>query len=267
MTMKTFRLSAKSMDRSWHVLDAADKPLGRVASEAAKLLLGKHKPNYEPFLPMGDYVVIVNAGRVAVTGEKTKRKVYYRHSGYPGGLRERTLEEQMERDPRKVLERAIKGMLPHNSRGRELFRHLNVYSGADHPHEAQVNAGTGARAQKRARQAEAAAAAPPEAETVSAEPVAVAPTEVVEETATPETATPEAAAPEVVVEAPAAEEASSEATGERLTGSLARYKRAELDEEATRLGIEIESGWKKDDVVAAVQTYYDEHPIADEDNA
>ncbi len=255
MTMKTFRLSAKSMDRRWHVLDAADKPLGRVASEAAKLLLGKHKPNYEPFLPMGDYVVIINAGRVAVTGEKTKRKVYYRHTGYPGGLRERTLEEQMDRDPRKVLERAIKGMLPHNSRGRELFRHLNVYLGSEHPHEAQVNAGTGARAQKRARQAEVAAAAPPPAPAAPAMEAAETPSE------------PEATAPDAAVEASGAAEAAAGAEGERLTGSLARHKRAELDEEATRLGIEIESDWKKDDVVAAVQTYYDEHPIADEDNA
>jgi large subunit ribosomal protein L13 len=218
MTTKTFRLSGKAMDRSWHVLDAANTPLGRVASEAAKLLLGKHKPNYEPFLPMGDFVVVINADRVAVTGAKTKNKVYYRHTGYPGGLRERTLEEQMERDARKVLERAIKGMLPHNSRGRELFRHLKVYGGSEHPHEAQLNAGTGARARKRVRQAEAAAVV---------------------------------AAPE----------------GERLSGSLARYKRAELDEEATRLGIEIESGWKKGDVVTAVRAYYAEHPMVDEDDA
>ena len=251
MTTKTFRLSGKAMDRSWHVLDAADTPLGRVASEAAKLLLGKHKPNYEPFLAMGDFVVVINADRVAVTGAKTKSKVYYRHSGYPGGLRERTLEEQMERDPRNVLERAIKGMLPHNSRGRELFRHLNVYSGAEHPHEAQVNAGTGARAKKRVRQAEVAAAAPPAPEVVETKPV--------EPVVEPPVA-------EVVTET-AAPEAVAEATGERLTGALGRYKRAELDDEATRLGIEIESDWKKDDVVSAVRAYYDEHPMADGDDA
>jgi large subunit ribosomal protein L13 len=244
MTTKTFRLSGKAMDRSWHVLDAADTPLGRVASEAAKLLLGKHKPNYEPFLAMGDFVVVINADRVAVTGAKTKSKIYYRHSGYPGGLRERTLEEQLERDPRKVLERAIKGMLPHNSRGRELFRHLNVYSGAEHPHEAQVNAGTGARAKKRVRQAEVTAAAPsaPEAQA-------------------PEVQAPEAAKPIATAAAVA------EATSERLTGALRRYKRSELDDEATQLGIEIESGWKKDDVVSAVRTYYDEHPMADGNDA
>jgi large subunit ribosomal protein L13 len=250
MSTKTFRLSGKQMDRSWHVLDAANRPLGRVASDAARLLLGKHKPDYEPFLPMGDYVVIINAAQVAVTGAKTKSKVYYRHTGYPGGLRERTLEEQMERDATKVLERAIKGMLPHNARGRELFRHLNVYAGADHPHEAQVNAGTGARAKKRARQEEAAATAAP-----AAAPTEDAPAE-----------TPAAAAPAVEV-APAAEvaEATEAAAtdGERLTGSLSRFKRAELDAEAERLGIEIDPEWKKDDVVAAVQAYYDENPAAD----
>ena len=108
MPSKTLRLSAKKMERNWQVLDAANRPLGRVASEAAQMLLGKHKPNYEPFLPMGDFVVIVNAAEIAVTGEKTKRKIYYRHTGYPGGIRERTLEEQMARDPRRVVERAVK---------------------------------------------------------------------------------------------------------------------------------------------------------------
>ncbi len=254
MPTKTFRLSGKQMDRTWHVLDAANRPLGRVASDAARLLLGKHKPDYEPFLPMGDFVVIINAAEVAVTGAKTKNKVYYRHTGYPGGLRERTLEEQMERDPTKVLERAIKGMLPHNSRGRELFRHLNVYAGADHPHEAQVNAGTGARAKKRARQEEAAASAAPAA----AAPVDETPTETpAAEVEAPE-ATETAEAPEAVAEA--VEPAS--AGDERLTGSLSRYKRAELDEEAQRLGIEIDPDWKKDDVVAAVQAHYDEHPVS-----
>jgi len=257
MPTKTFRLSGKQMDRSWHVLDAANRPLGRVAADAARLLLGKHKPNYEPFLPMGDFVVIINASQVAVTGAKTKAKIYYRHTGYPGGLRERTLEEQMERDPRKVLERAIKGMLPHNARGRELFRHLNVYLGADHPHEAQVNAGTGARARKRLRQEEAASAAPAAS---TATPVEEAPVE-----------TPVAEAPAVeATEAPAVVEdvemAAEAGDGERLSGSLSRFKRAELDAEAERLGIEIDPEWKKDDVVAAVQAHYDEHPATDGDD-
>ena len=158
LTMKTFRLSEKAMDRRWHVLDAQDLPLGRLASEASKLLLGKHKPTYEPHLAMGDFVVVINAAAIALTGTKGADKVYYRHTGHPGGLRERSVQEQLDRDPRRVVEKAVKGMLPHNSRGRELFRHLHVYAGPEHPHEAQVNEGTGARARKRANQAQTAAA-------------------------------------------------------------------------------------------------------------
>ena len=175
MTTKTYRLSAKQFDRRWLVVDAGGRPLGRVASEAARWLLGKHKPDYEPHLPMGDYVIVINASEVVLTGNKAQQKVYYRHSGYPGNLRQRTFEEQMERDPRKVLERAIRGMLPHTRLGRELFRHLRVYSGADHPHEAQLRAGTGARARRRAaaeaRAAEAALAEPPPEELVEDEVV------------------------------------------------------------------------------------------------
>ncbi len=159
-TTKTFRLSGNAMDRKWHVLDAQGVPLGRIASEAAKLLLGKHKPTYEPHLPMGDFVVVVNASKVAFTGDKLQSKVYYRHTGYPGGLRERTLQEQLDRDPRRVIEKAVKGMLPHNSRGRELFRHLKVYRGPEHPHQAQVMAGTGGRTRKRAEATPTPAAEP-----------------------------------------------------------------------------------------------------------
>ena len=126
MTVRTYRLSAKRYDRRWRVIDAGGRPLGRVASEAARLLLGKHKPDYEPHLPMGDYVVVINASEVALTGDKAAQKVYYRHSGYPGNLRTRSFAEQMERDPRKVVERAVRGMIPHTRLGRELFRHLRV---------------------------------------------------------------------------------------------------------------------------------------------
>ena len=142
---KTFRLSGNAMDRRWHVIDAKGRPLGRVASEVAQLLMGKHKPTYEPYLPMGDFVVVVNAKETAITGNKALQKVYYRHSGYPGGLKERTFAEQLAKDPRRVIEHAVKGMIPHNSHGRELFRHLKVYAGPDHPQEAQVRAGTGAK--------------------------------------------------------------------------------------------------------------------------
>lgn len=143
ITQKTFRLSGNNLGEQWHVLDAAGRPLGRVAGEAARLLLGKHKPTYEPHLAMGDHVVVVNAGGVEVTGQKSLQKTYYRHTGYPGGLRERTLREQMAMDPTRVVERAVKGMVPHNARGRAIMRRLKVYAGPEHPHEAQVNAGRG----------------------------------------------------------------------------------------------------------------------------
>ncbi len=251
MTTKTYRLRASDIERKWHVLDASGRPLGRIASEASHLLLGKHKPTYEPHLAMGDHVIVVNAAEVILTGNKASQKTYYRHSGYPGNLRARSFAQQMERDARKVIETAVRGMLPHNVRGRELFRHLKVYNGPEHPHEAQVNAGTGARARKRAAaeaRAGAVAEAAPEIEepTVEAveEPVAEAPAvEAIEETAT---------------------EAATEAAPERLTGSLSRYRRGELDIEAERLGITIEDGWRKGDVVEAIAAYYDANPL-DED--
>lgn len=246
MTTKTYRLRAADIDRAWQVVDAADRPLGRVASEAARMLLGKHKPTYEPHLPMGDHVIIVNAAKVALTGNKAEQKVYYRHSGYPGGLRTRSFEMQMERDPRRVLERAVRGMLPHNSLGRELFRHLKVYAGAEHPHEAQVNAGTGERARKRVARTEREAVA--KRERASARPAP----------ATPPTP---AAAP--AADAPAADAANEAAL--RLSGALSRHTRGELDAEAERLGITIESSWNKPDVVAAVEAYYEAHPVETEE--
>ena len=264
MTTKTYRLSAKEMDRRWRVLDASGRPLGRVASEAAHLLLGKHKPTYEPHLPMGDYVVVVNASEVVLTGNKAQQKVYYRHSGYPGNLRERSYEEQMELDPRKVVERAIRGMLPHTRLGRELFRHLHVYAGPDHPHDAQLRAGTGARARRRAAAAARAAAAPP----VAPPPA----TEDIEDIEDVEAPVAEAeAAPEAIeaAEAPEAAEASEAASsdGERLSGSLGRYRRDELDAEAGRLGITIEDGWRKAEVVEAIAAHYEANPLDEDANS
>ena len=250
MTTKTYRLRASEMERAWHVLDASGRPLGRLASEAARLLLGKHKPTYEPHLAMGDHVIVVNAAEVILTGNKASTKTYYRHSGHPGNLRKRTFAQQMERDPRKVIETAVRGMLPHNVRGRELFRRLRVYAGAEHPHEAQINAGTGARARRRAADeardaaiAQLAPVAPP----VEAPP---APPPPVEE--------PRAEAPAEAAEA--VEAPSGEATT-RLTGSLPRYRRDELDAEAVRLGIEIESGWRKGDVADAIAAHYEANPL------
>ena len=203
MTTKTFRLSGKAMDRTWHVIDARGQPLGRLASEAARLLMGKHKATYEPYLPMGDFVIIVNAREVAVTGKKSQQKVYYRHSGYPGGLKQRTFQEQMDRDPRRVVERAIKGMLPSTSLGRELFRHLKVYAGPTHPHEAQVRAGAGASKKQRT---EAAAGAPLAGAQATAMPAAAPETVLPEDVAAP--VVPEAAAEEPATEAAAQPDAT-----------------------------------------------------------
>jgi large subunit ribosomal protein L13 len=144
--MKTYSLKAKEIIRDWHVIDAADQTLGRLASQVAILLRGKHKPTYSPHLDMGDYVVVVNAGKVRVTGRKRQQKTYYRHSMYPGGLKMETLEKLLARHPTRVIERAVKGMLPHNRLGRAIHRHLKVYAGSDHPHEAQVRASEKRRA-------------------------------------------------------------------------------------------------------------------------
>jgi large subunit ribosomal protein L13 len=138
--MKTYSLKAKEITHDWHVIDAADQTLGRLATQVAILLRGKHKPVYSPHLDMGDYVVVVNADKIRVTGRKRQQKTYYRHSTYPGGLKMETLEKLLARQPARVIERAVKGMLPHNRLGRAIHRHLKVYAGPDHPHEAQVRA-------------------------------------------------------------------------------------------------------------------------------
>lgn len=136
--MRTFSLKGGDISRDWLVVDAADQTLGRLAARIARLLRGKHKPTYSPHLEMGDYVIVVNAARVRVTGKKLSDKVYYRHSGYPGGLKSVTLGELMATKPTRAIEMAVRGMLPHNRLGRKLLRNLKVYAGPEHPHEAQV---------------------------------------------------------------------------------------------------------------------------------
>ncbi len=137
--MKTYSTTAAEVRRTWHVLDASNKPLGRLATQAASLIRGKHKVTYAPHLDTGDYVVVVNAEKVALTGQKLEQKRYYSHSQYPGGLKIRSIREQIERNPARVVEKAIFGMLPHNRLGRSLHGHLKVYVGPEHPHAAQVN--------------------------------------------------------------------------------------------------------------------------------
>ncbi len=135
--MKTVSMRAQDVQRSWLVVDAEDKVLGRLASEVARRLRGKHKPEYTPHVDTGDYVIVVNADKVRVTGKKTTDKIYYRHSGYPGGIKAISFEHLREKHPERIIEKAVKGMLPRNPLGRAMFRKLKVYAGADHPHSAQ----------------------------------------------------------------------------------------------------------------------------------
>ena len=135
--MKTYVATPDSRERNWLVVDASGKTLGRLATQIADALRGKRKPEYTPHIDVGDFVVVVNAEKISVTGNKRAEKRYYRHSGYPGGLRSRTLEEMLERRPEEVIRLAVKGMLPRTRLGRAQFRKLKVYAGPDHPHEAQ----------------------------------------------------------------------------------------------------------------------------------
>ena len=134
---KTYSPKPGDIQRDWYVVDATDLPLGRLASEVAQLLRGKHKPTYAPHVDGGDFVIIVNADHVAVTSDKSQSKIYYRHSGYPGGIKAETFESLKERRPEAIIERAVKGMLPKNKLGRQMARKLKVYAGPDHPHQAQ----------------------------------------------------------------------------------------------------------------------------------
>jgi len=135
---KTFSPRPEDIRREWWVVDATGLPLGRLASEVAKVLRGKHKPTFAPHMDMGDYVVVVNASRVAVTGAKAEDKRYYRHSGYPGGLTEQSFTELLDKFPERVIEKAVRGMLPKNRLGRKMFKKLKVYGGADHAHDSQA---------------------------------------------------------------------------------------------------------------------------------
>ncbi len=135
--MRTFSPKDSDITRQWHVIDASDIVLGRLASHAATLLRGKHKPIFAPHVDTGDFVIVINASKVALSGRKLEQKMAYRHSGYPGGLRSVAYGDLMERHPERVIEKAVRGMLPKNSLGRSMLRKLKVYAGPDHPHQAQ----------------------------------------------------------------------------------------------------------------------------------
>jgi large subunit ribosomal protein L13 len=135
--MKTYVPRKGEVERLWYLVDATDQNLGRLASDIARVLRGKHKPTYTPNDDVGDFVVVINASKIAFTGKKATDKSYYRHSGYPGGLSELSLGQMLERHPERVLEKAVRGMLPHNRLGEDMYRKLKVYAGSTHPHAAQ----------------------------------------------------------------------------------------------------------------------------------
>jgi len=136
-TVRTYSVKASEITRRWYVVDAENKTLGRLASAIARILRGKHKPIYSPHLDCGDFVIVVNADKIVTTGRKLDQKIYYRHSGYPGGLHSITLREQLKRHPTRVLEAAVRGMLPKNRLGRKMIKKLKLYAGPSHPHQAQ----------------------------------------------------------------------------------------------------------------------------------
>lgn len=135
--MKTISAKPETVERDWYVVDATDKTLGRLSTEIARRLRGKHKPEFTPHVDTGDYIVVVNAGKVRVTGKKAQDKMYYRHTGFPGGLKEMSFEKLVERKPEKAIELAVKGMLPRNPLGRAMLLKLKVYGSSEHPHVAQ----------------------------------------------------------------------------------------------------------------------------------
>lgn len=135
--MKTVSTRPQDVDRSWYVVDAEDKTLGRLATEIAHRLRGKHKPEFTPHVDTGDYIVVVNAEKVRVTGNKVNDKIYYRHSGFPGGIKAMNFRDMQDQHPERIVEKAVKGMLPKNPLGRAMFKKLKVYPGAEHPHAAQ----------------------------------------------------------------------------------------------------------------------------------
>jgi len=135
--MKTYQAKKEELEQKWYLVNAEGKVLGRLATELARILRGKNKPTYTPHLDTGDFIIVVNAGKLTLTGKKMKDKIYYHHTGYPGGIKEMSAEKLLAKKPTEMIRMAVKGMLPKNSLGRQMFRKLKVYAGPNHPHEAQ----------------------------------------------------------------------------------------------------------------------------------
>lgn len=239
----TYRLKASEIYKDWHVIDAAGRPLGRVATEAATLLRGKHKPTFEPHLDAGDFVIVINASKVVVTGNKAAQNRYYRHSGYPGGLKSRSYTEQLEKYPDRVIEQCVWGMLPKGSLGEKIIKHLKVYRGPNHPHASQITGSERAKAVREASLAEIAEAPAAPAIRIRMKPnqpslAAAAITETAAAPAPRATApvaeAPVAAAP--VAEAAVVEEPTAAAPVEQPTAAPAtprRARKADVEGDAT----------------------------------
>ena len=135
--MKTYSIKASEINKIWHIVDAKDRTLGRLASSVSQILKGKHKPTYTPHMDMGDFVIIINAAKIRISGNKDKQKQYFSHSGYPGGTKFVDFQSLKKNNPEKIIENAVKGMLPHNTLGRKMLKNLKIYSDSTHPHEAQ----------------------------------------------------------------------------------------------------------------------------------
>ena len=240
MTTRTRPYNVKQSDLrpEWHVVDARGKTLGRVSTEIATLLQGKHKPTYTPHLAAGDFVVVVNASKFRVSGNKLAAKMYYRHSGYHGGLTEQTLEELLEKHPTRALRQAVKGMLPKNIRGKHMLSRLKLYEGEEHPHQAQVSA---SRAQAAPLEAPA-----PTAEAAQPEPAPEPQAELQQDEAA-EAPVPEEPAAEVE----AAEAGRAETADEEDLEALTVPRLREL---AAERGITVPSRARKADIIEALRS-------------
>ena len=249
MTTRTRPYNVKQSDLrpEWHVVDAKGKTLGRVSTEIATLLQGKHKPTYTPHLAAGDFVVVVNAAKFRVSGNKLADKMYYRHSGYHGGLTEQTLEELLEKHPTRALKQAVKGMLPKNIRGKHMLSRLKLYEGEEHPHQAQVNA-----SKAQAAPVEAPAPARPEKVEPAPEPAPEPQTEMEQAEAPAETA-----AEEQPAEEPGTEEESAEAGEAQVAEGdedLEALTVPRLRELAKERGLAVPSRARKADIIEAIRS-------------
>lgn len=250
MTTRTRPYNVKQSDLrpEWHVVDAEGKTLGRVSTEIATLLQGKHKPTYTPHLAAGDFVVVVNAAKFRVSGNKLADKIYYRHSGYHGGLTEQTLEELLEKHPTRALRQAVKGMLPKNIRGKHMLSRLKLYEGEEHPHQAQVNA---SKAQAAPVEAPAPARPAKVEEEPEPEPAPEPQAEIEQAQAAAETAVEQETVEEPGVEEESAEAGEAQAAGDEDLEALTVPRLREL---ARERGVSVPSRARKADIIEAIRS-------------